>query len=84
MLRTVTALRWALDTPPRLSVPDAVKLMSEMMGLPCSSEASLPEQVEALVEATGLSLDEVQEEPSAPVVDQWDDATSTNEIASAG
>ena len=32
MIRTVAALRQALDAPPRLSVPDAVMLMSEMMG----------------------------------------------------
>ena len=31
MLRTVAALRQALDAPPHLSVPDAIKLMSEVM-----------------------------------------------------
>ena len=57
MLHTVGALRKALDAPPALTLPDSVKFMSELMGLPTAG-VNLPCQVEALVEATGLGAEE--------------------------
>ena len=62
MFATVAALRQALDAPPRLSIPEAVKYMSDLMGLPSNGASRLPEQVEALAEATGLVLDEEHQE----------------------
>ena len=60
MLRAVNLLRSALDAPAELSVPAAVKFMSDLMGLSTEHSPerpmSLPEQVHALVEATGLEL----------------------------
>ena len=53
-LQSVTALRETLDIPSDVSVPAAVKLMTEMMGLPQHDAEGkglpLPLQVSALVD----------------------------------
>ena len=67
MLRAVGILRDALGVPPELSLPQSVVHMSEMMGLPATG-VSLPIQVEALMEATGVD-GEATPVADAPVAD---------------
>lgn len=55
-LQEVAALRESLGIDESLSIPAAVAMMNSFMGLEAAS-LSLPEQVKALVRATGLELE---------------------------
>ena len=56
----VAALRQKLGVPETLTLPEAVRHMSELMGLPSidpdSKPVHLPAQVEALAESINLSM----------------------------
>ena len=59
-LEIVAALRKALGVPEALTLPEAVRHMSELMGLPTidpdGKPIPLPAQAEALAESVNLSL----------------------------
>jgi hypothetical protein len=59
-LDAVRALRQELGVPETMAVPDAVRHMSELMGLPVKNDAgailSLPAQVEQLNECLGVAV----------------------------
>lgn len=65
-LAAVRTLRHALDVPQELTLPQAIHKMTKIMGLPLEGEdgdeLDLPRQVEALLEATGITIPDDQEQ----------------------
>ena len=59
-LDAVRALRQELGVPETMTVPDAIRHMSELMGLPVKNDAgaalTLPAQVEQLHECLGVAV----------------------------